>query len=87
MHWKILRLAPSLKTGLIDAELIVEAATENLDLKLKIFRDLDAFANPGAILASNTSSISITKIAEVTRHPENVIGMHFMNPVPADEAG
>jgi 3-hydroxybutyryl-CoA dehydrogenase len=72
----------SLKTGLIDAELIVEAATENMDLKLKIFKDLDEFANPGSILASNTSSISITKIAGVTRHPENVIGMHFMNPVP-----
>ena len=72
----------SLQTGLIDAELIVEAATENLELKLKIFQDLDAYANPGAILASNTSSISITKIAEVTRRPENVIGMHFMNPVP-----
>jgi 3-hydroxybutyryl-CoA dehydrogenase len=72
----------SLKTGLIDAELIIEAATENMDLKLKIFKDLDEFANPGSILASNTSSISITKIAGVTRHPENVIGMHFMNPVP-----
>jgi 3-hydroxybutyryl-CoA dehydrogenase len=72
----------SLKSGLIDAELIVEAATESLELKLKIFQDLDAYANPGAILASNTSSISITKIAEVTRHPQQVIGMHFMNPVP-----
>jgi len=77
-----IKTSTSIKTGLVDVELIVEAATENIDLKLKIFKDLDAFANPGAILASNTSSISITKIAEVTRHPENVIGMHFMNPVP-----
>jgi 3-hydroxybutyryl-CoA dehydrogenase len=71
-----------LKKGVADAELIVEAATENIDLKLKIFRDLDAFANPTAILASNTSSISITKIASVTNRADKVIGMHFMNPVP-----
>jgi 3-hydroxybutyryl-CoA dehydrogenase len=64
------------------AHLIIEAATENLDLKLKIFRELDEKAQPGAILATNTSSISITKIAGATNHPENVIGMHFMNPVP-----
>jgi 3-hydroxybutyryl-CoA dehydrogenase len=68
--------------GVANAELVIEAATENLDLKLKIFQDLDTFVTPGSILASNTSSISITKIASVTRHPENVIGMHFMNPVP-----
>ena len=77
-----IKIGTNVKTGIIDAELIVEAATENMDLKLKIFKDLDEFANPGSILASNTSSISITKIAGVTRHPENVIGMHFMNPVP-----
>jgi len=64
------------------ADLIVEAATENHDLKLKLFRELDQIAKPGAILASNTSSISITKIAAATKRPENVIGMHFMNPVP-----
>jgi 3-hydroxybutyryl-CoA dehydrogenase len=64
------------------ADLIVEAATENPDLKLKLFRELDQIAKPGAILASNTSSISITKIAAATKRPENVIGMHFMNPVP-----
>lgn len=65
-----------------DADLVIEAATENPDLKLKIFRDLDRLAKPGAILASNTSSISITKIAAATHRPESVIGMHFMNPVP-----
>lgn len=65
-----------------NADFIVEAATENLDLKLKIFRDLDAVAKPGVILASNTSSISITKIAAATKRPELVVGMHFMNPVP-----
>jgi len=68
--------------GAAKADLVIEAATENPDLKLKLFRDLDQIAKPGAILASNTSSISITKIAAVTKHPENVIGMHFMNPVP-----
>jgi len=64
------------------ASLIVEAATENEDLKFKIFRDLDRLASPGAILATNTSSISITTIASQTKRPEAVIGMHFMNPVP-----
>jgi 3-hydroxybutyryl-CoA dehydrogenase len=64
------------------ADLVVEAATENIDLKLKIFKQLDEVAPAGAILASNTSSISITKIAAVTKRPELVIGMHFMNPVP-----
>ena len=68
--------------GAAKADLIVEAATENPELKLKIFRDLDAIARPGAILASNTSSISITKIGAATQRPEQVIGMHFMNPVP-----
>jgi len=62
--------------------LVVEAATENRDLKFKIFNDLDAAADQGAILATNTSSISITEIAARTRRPEQVIGMHFMNPVP-----
>jgi 3-hydroxybutyryl-CoA dehydrogenase len=65
-----------------DADLVVEAATENRDLKFRIFADLDAKAKPGAILASNTSSISITEIAARTKRPELVIGMHFMNPVP-----
>jgi 3-hydroxybutyryl-CoA dehydrogenase len=65
-----------------EAELVIEAATENPELKLKIFREADAVARPGAILASNTSSISITKIAAATQRPELVIGMHFMNPVP-----
>lgn len=71
-----------LKEGVSTADLIVEAATENLELKLKIFRELDVYAKPDAILASNTSSISITQIAAVTCRGENVIGMHFMNPVP-----
>jgi len=65
-----------------EADLIVEAATENTDLKLKIFKDLDLLAKPETILASNTSSISITQIASATRRPDKVIGMHFMNPVP-----
>jgi 3-hydroxybutyryl-CoA dehydrogenase len=68
--------------GVKDASLVIEAATENRDLKFKIFRDLDAAAAPSAILATNTSSISITEIAAVTKRPEKVIGMHFMNPVP-----
>jgi len=63
-------------------DLVVEAATENIELKLKIFRDLDSFTEPSVILASNTSSISITQIAAVTNRPDKVIGMHFMNPVP-----
>ncbi len=72
----------SIETGVANAELVVEAATENVDLKLKIFQTLDANAPANCILASNTSSISITKIASVTNRPEQVIGMHFMNPVP-----
>ncbi len=71
-----------LKTGVASAELVVEAATENVDLKLKIFADMDAHAPAGCILATNTSSISITRIASATNRPEKVIGMHFMNPVP-----
>jgi len=65
-----------------DAELVVEAATENPDIKFDIFEDLDRLAPKGAILASNTSSISITEIAKQTRRPDRIIGMHFMNPVP-----
>jgi 3-hydroxybutyryl-CoA dehydrogenase len=65
-----------------DADLIVEAASENVDLKLKIFSELSKIAKPSAILASNTSSISITKIASATDRPTQVVGMHFMNPVP-----
>ena len=71
-----------LQAGVADADLIVEAATENIELKLNIFKDLDRFAKPEAILASNTSSISITQIASVTNRGDKVIGMHFMNPVP-----
>jgi len=67
---------------MIRADYVVEAATENEPLKLKIFKDLDEFCKPDIILASNTSSISITKIAAATKRPEKVIGMHFMNPVP-----
>lgn len=77
-----IRTSTEIKTGVNQATLIVEAATENVDLKLKIFRDLDERCAPEAILATNTSSISITKIAAVTKRPQQVIGMHFMNPVP-----
>ena len=72
----------SIEAGVAGVALVVEAATENVDLKLQIFRDLDQYAPADAILASNTSSISITKIAAVTKRPQQVIGMHFMNPVP-----
>lgn len=72
----------NLQEGVAAADLVLEAATENADLKLKIFKDLNAFTKPEAILASNTSSISITRIAAATSRPEQVIGMHFMNPVP-----
>ena len=65
-----------------DCDVVVEAATENVDLKLKIFADLDRLAKPAAILASNTSSISLTRIAGTTKRPSQVIGMHFFNPVP-----
>ena len=68
--------------GVKGADLVVEAATENTELKLKIFREIDSLTDSGCILASNTSSISITKIAAVTNRPDKVIGMHFMNPVP-----
>jgi 3-hydroxybutyryl-CoA dehydrogenase len=68
--------------GLKDCDYVVEAATENIDLKLKIFKELDSVVKPQALLLSNTSSISITKIAGVTKRPDKVAGMHFMNPVP-----
>jgi len=77
------RIKTSVGTAALkDADFIVEAATENVDLKLKIFVELDAVAKDGVILATNTSSISITKIAAATKRPELVAGMHFMNPVP-----
>ena len=72
----------NIANGVKDAGLVIEAATENTELKLSIFRELDAHTNETCILASNTSSISITKIASVTKRPDKVIGMHFMNPVP-----
>ncbi len=72
----------NLKEGVSGVDLVVEAATENIDLKLKIFRDLDEHSDEHVILATNTSSISITKIGAVTSRPDKVIGMHFMNPVP-----
>jgi len=72
----------SITEGVKNIDLVVEAATENVELKLKIFKQLDDLAPENAILATNTSSISITKIAAVTKRPEKVIGMHFMNPVP-----
>lgn len=80
-------LLAKIKTGenihaLKDCDIVIEAATENIDLKLKIFRDLDETVKAGALLCSNTSSISITKIASVTKRPDKVAGMHFMNPVP-----
>lgn len=71
-----------LAAGVKSADLVVEAATENVELKLKLFRDLDTHAPSGCILATNTSSISITRIAAATKRPSQVIGMHFMNPVP-----
>ena len=69
-------------SGIKEADIVIEAATENLDLKLKIFKQLDELTSDDTILATNTSSISITKIAAVTSKPDKVIGMHFMNPVP-----
>jgi 3-hydroxybutyryl-CoA dehydrogenase len=72
----------ALAEGVKDVQLVIEAATENTDLKLKIFKEIDAHAGIDCILATNTSSISITKIASVTNRPDKVIGMHFMNPVP-----
>ena len=77
-----IRMVEKIKDGVHDADIIIEAATENEDIKLRIFRELDEHALPDAILASNTSSISITRIAAATKNPSRVIGMHFMNPVP-----
>ena len=77
-----LSTSTSIEQGAANAELVVEAATENEGLKLKIFTQLDAVCKPETILASNTSSISITKIAAATKRADKVIGMHFMNPVP-----
>ena len=77
------RITPVLeRSKLADCELIVEAATEKFEIKAEIFRDLDRVTKPDVILASNTSSISITKIAALTQRPDKVIGMHFFNPVP-----
>jgi 3-hydroxybutyryl-CoA dehydrogenase len=70
------------RSKLVDCDFVIEAATEKLEVKTEIFRDLDRIARPEVILASNTSSISITKLAAKTRRPEQVIGMHFFNPVP-----
>jgi 3-hydroxybutyryl-CoA dehydrogenase len=77
-----IKTSVSMEEGVKGANFIVEAATENTELKLNIFRQMDALAPADAILATNTSSISITKIAAVTKRPSKVIGMHFMNPVP-----
>jgi 3-hydroxybutyryl-CoA dehydrogenase len=74
--------ATDMAQGVQDAGLVIEVATENIDLKVKIFKQLDELAPQNAILATNTSSISITRIAAATKRPEQVIGMHFMNPVP-----
>jgi 3-hydroxybutyryl-CoA dehydrogenase len=77
------RIRPGTELAAIKGcDLVIEAATENLDLKLKIFRQIDELAAPGAVIASNTSSISITRLAAATRRPDRVIGMHFFNPVP-----
>jgi len=77
-----IQLSPQLPGGVRDAGLVIEAATENEKIKLQIFQELDLHAQPDVILASNTSSISITRIASSTKRPSRVIGMHFMNPVP-----
>jgi 3-hydroxybutyryl-CoA dehydrogenase len=77
-----IKIFTQLKEGVANADLVVEAATENVELKLNIFKEMDSYAKPEAILSTNTSSISITKIASVTKRADKVIGMHFMNPVP-----
>jgi len=79
---KNIQLLTSMDAGVQESELVIEAATENTDLKLAIFKQIDEKAPVSCILATNTSSISITKIAAATKRPEMVIGMHFMNPVP-----
>ena len=77
-----LQFLSEMDAGVANADLVVEAATENVDLKLSIFANIDAVAPEHTILATNTSSISITRIAATTKRPDKVIGMHFMNPVP-----
>src|ERR1700760_453406 len=79
---KAISIHTAISEGVANADLVVEAATENTELKLSIFRQLDEHAPAACILASNTSSISITRIAAATRRPSSVIGLHFMNPVP-----
>ena len=79
---KNISITTEMEKGLKGCDLVVEAATERVELKLKIFKHMDELCDPNTILASNTSSISITKIAAVTSRPDKVIGMHFMNPVP-----
>lgn len=79
---KLIHTNTNMADAVKEADLVIEAATENVDLKMKLFGQIDELAPDGAILATNTSSISITKIAAVTGRPEKVIGMHFMNPVP-----
>ena len=77
-----IQISTSIEHGVANADLVIEAATENSDIKKKIFASLDAYAKPDCILATNTSSISIGQLAAVTKRPSLVIGMHFMNPVP-----
>lgn len=79
---KNIHIQTSIENGVKDCDLVIEAATENIGLKLKIFSEIDSLAPQGCILATNTSSISITQIAAVCKDPSQVIGMHFMNPVP-----
>lgn len=79
---KNIRTFTDIKEAVTNADLVIEAATENIDTKLSLFKELDKLCKQEAILASNTSSISITKLASVTNRPDRVIGMHFMNPVP-----
>lgn len=79
---KNIRTFTSIKEAVSNADLVIEAATEDIDTKLSLFKELDQFCKQETILASNTSSISITKLASVTNRPDRVIGMHFMNPVP-----
>ena len=79
---QLIRSFTSIEQGVADADLVIEAATENSEIKKSIFKQMDTFAKPACILATNTSSISITQLANVTTRPTQVIGMHFMNPVP-----